>query len=172
MVHVLPVMSTELSVRKDGEIRRMCWQIFLPESPRWLLLAGRREQAKKSLAWARGKYGKDAVMLDAEYNDMVMMSSGLDEVRGESSSADGAEIGATTFARKPRRSRACYITQAVGTKTAVSATERDTNAVFVILDCRLILHNAETLHAPVVHRPVPHLLPADHRTAICPLLCW
>ena len=62
-----------------------CWQFFLPESPRWLLLAGRPEQAKRSLAWARGKYGKHKMMLDAEYNDMVMMSSGIGEVRGESS---------------------------------------------------------------------------------------
>ena len=64
-------------------MRLSCWQFFLPESPRWLLLAGKPEKAKLALAWARGKYGKDKIMVDAEYNDMVMMSTGLDEVRGE-----------------------------------------------------------------------------------------
>ena len=73
-------------------MRMSCWQVFLPESPRWLLLAGRAEQAKRSLAWARGKYGRDKVMLDAEYNEMVMMSSGLDEVRGECLLAFGRAV--------------------------------------------------------------------------------
>ena len=61
-----------------------CCQLFLPESPRWLLLAGKPEQAKKALAWARGRYGKDTIMLDSEFNDMVGMSSDLDEIRGKS----------------------------------------------------------------------------------------
>lgn len=58
-------------------------QIFLPESPRWLLLANKPERAKEALRWARGKHGKDPMMLDAEFDEMVDMSSDLHETRGE-----------------------------------------------------------------------------------------
>jgi hypothetical protein len=57
-------------------------QAFLPESARWLLLAGKPDQAKRSLRWARGKYGRDAMMLDAEFEEMLGMTGDLSERRG------------------------------------------------------------------------------------------
>ena len=56
--------------------------MFLPESARWLLLAGKPDQAKRSLRWARGKYGRDGMMLDAEFEEMVGMTGDLSERRG------------------------------------------------------------------------------------------
>lgn len=55
---------------------------FLPESPRWLLLAGKPERARAALVWARGKAAGDAAVLDKEFDDITSMSSDLNEVRG------------------------------------------------------------------------------------------
>lgn len=46
-------------------------QLWLMESPRWLLLkSGRREQAVEALTRARGRYGTDAVAIQREVADI------------------------------------------------------------------------------------------------------
>ena len=62
-------------------------------------------------------------------------------------------------------------TQRLNAQLAICACE-DTvhNNSLCIWVCRLVLHYAEALYAAAIHRPVPDFLPADHRTAIRPLL--
>ena len=52
-------------------------QVFLPESPRWLLLAGRHEDARLALTWTRGKPAReDEMALTEEFDDIKKSSAG------------------------------------------------------------------------------------------------
>ncbi len=57
-------------------------QIFLPESPRWLMLAGKTEQAKAAIKWARGKGAKDPNILEAEFEEIEMLTTDLGMEKG------------------------------------------------------------------------------------------
>ena len=50
--------------------------MFLPESPRWLLLAQRPEDARRALIWTRGRAAKeDEMALTEEYDDIKKSSA-------------------------------------------------------------------------------------------------
>ena len=59
-------------------------QALLPESPRWLLLAGRPEDARRSLTWTRGKPAKeDEMALTEEFDDIKKSSAEIPPNQGE-----------------------------------------------------------------------------------------
>lgn len=52
-------------------------QVFLPESPRWLLLAGRHEDARLALTWTRGRAAReDEMALTEEFDEIKKSSAG------------------------------------------------------------------------------------------------
>lgn len=92
----------------------LAWlQAFLPESPRWLLLARKEDRAKAALRWARGKAGRDAASLTAEFDDIVNMSADLNEVRGGAHLLIDLDLSADPPKRLENMENACIVSVSV-----------------------------------------------------------
>ncbi len=86
-----------------------CLQLWLMESPRWLLLSsGRRDEAVAALTRARGRYGGDTAAVEAEVAGIEDSLRNTSDSGGEQSSEHLHEICAARWldgitARSPQQ---------------------------------------------------------------------